>query len=163
MLQKIWQLLQFHDLSKLYLCCRRFDNCYSFMTWVSSIYVLAICLFFLDLKVEKITWQTLFRIFLYIAAKSNVVLKAFAQNKLEREENNASVLNELGVKRELLGKIATLKMGYFGHILRGSGSTLTLQIIEGMMDGKRRRGRQKKQWFDNIREQSRMSIPKPSA
>ena len=34
---------------------------------------------------------------------------------------NASALNELGVKRELLGKIVTLKMGYFGHILRGSG------------------------------------------
>ena len=46
------------------------------------------------------------------------------------------------MKRELLGKIVTLKMGYFGLILKGSGSPLTLQIIEGMMDGNRR-GRQK--------------------
>ena len=61
----------------------------------------------------------------------------------KEKRTNASVLNELGVKRELLGKIVTLKMGYFGHILRGSGSPLTLKIINGMMDGKRRRGRQK--------------------
>ena len=75
----------------------------------------------------------------------------------KEKRTNASVLNELGVKTELLRKIMTLKIGYLDHILRGSGCPLTLQIIEGMIDGKRRRGRQKKQWFDNIREWSGMS------
>ena len=73
----------------------------------------------------------------------------------KEKKTNASVLKELGVKS--LENILTLKMGYFGHILWGRESPLTLQIIEGMMDGKRRRGRQKNQWFDNIREWSRMS------
>ena len=75
----------------------------------------------------------------------------------KEKRTNASVLNELGVKRELLGKTVTLNMGYFGHILRGSGSPLTLQIIEGMMDGKNRRGGKKKQWFYNIRQRSALS------
>lgn len=71
---------------------------------------------------------------------------------LKEKRTNASILIELNTKRELLGKIVTLKMGYFGHILRGSGSQIALQIIEGKVEGKRRRGRQKKNWFDNIRE-----------
>ena len=69
----------------------------------------------------------------------------------------ASILSELDVQKELLGKIMTLKLAYFGHIMRGSGSPLTLQIVEGMVEGKRKRGRQKKQWFDNIREWTGLS------
>ena len=41
--------------------------------------------------------------------------------------------------------------------MRGSGSPLTLQIVEGMVEGKWKRGRQKKQWFDNIREWTGLS------
>ena len=45
------------------------------------------------------------------------------------------------------------------HILRGSGSTLTLQIIEGKVEGKRRsRGRQKKQWYDNTKDWTGLSL-----
>ena len=36
----------------------------------------------------------------------------------------------------------TLKLAYFGHIM--SGSPLALQIVEGMVEGKRKRGRRKK-------------------
>ena len=61
-------------------------------------------------------------------------------------------MSELDTERQLLGKVVILKLGYFGHILRGSGSPLTLGIIEGKVEGKRKRGRQKKNWFDNIRE-----------
>ena len=35
----------------------------------------------------------------------------FWRHLLKYKRTNASVLNELGVKRELLGKIVTLKMG----------------------------------------------------
>ena len=65
---------------------------------------------------------------------------------------NASILCELDTERQLLGKIISLKLGYFGNILRGSGSPLTLGIIEGKAEGKTKRGRQKKNWFDSIRE-----------
>ena len=58
----------------------------------------------------------------------------------KRKEQNASILSELDVQKELLGKIMTLKLAYFGHVMRGSGSPLTLQIVEGMLEGKRKRG-----------------------
>ena len=75
----------------------------------------------------------------------------------KEKRTNASILSELDVRKELLGKIMTLKLAYFCHIMRGSGSPLTLQIVEGMVEGKRKRGRQKKQWFDNIREWTGLS------
>lgn len=78
----------------------------------------------------------------------------------KEKRSNTSILSELDVKRELLRKIMTLKLAYFGHIIRGSGSPLTLQIIEGTIEGKRKRGRQKKQWYDNIREWTGLSYVK---
>ena len=47
----------------------------------------------------------------------------------------------------------SLKLAYFGHIMRGRGSPLTLQIVKGMVKGKRKRGRQK----NNIREWTGLS------
>ena len=72
----------------------------------------------------------------------------------KEKRTNVSILQELKTTRELLGKVISLKMGYCGHIMRGSGSPLTLQILEGKVEGKRKRGRQKKCWFDNIKERS---------
>ena len=39
----------------------------------------------------------------------------------KQKRTNASILCELDTERQLLGKIISLKLGYFGHILRGSG------------------------------------------
>ena len=70
----------------------------------------------------------------------------------KEKRTNISILQELNTNRELLGKVVSLKTGYFGHILRGSGSPLAAQIIEGYVEGKRKRGRPKKKWMDNIKE-----------
>ena len=70
----------------------------------------------------------------------------------KEKRTNVSILQELNTNRELLGKVVSLKTGYFGHILRGSGSPLAAQIIEGYVEGKRKRGRPKKKWMDNIKE-----------
>ena len=70
----------------------------------------------------------------------------------KQKRTNANVLLELGTERQLLGKVISLKMGYFGHTVRGSGSPLALDIIEGKVEGKRKPGRQKKKWSDNIKE-----------
>ena len=81
----------------------------------------------------------------------------------KQKRTNTSVLNELGVKRDLLGKIATLKICYFGHILRGGGSPLTLQIKEGMMDRKRRReGKRNNCSLITSENGQECAIPKPS-
>ena len=63
----------------------------------------------------------------------------------KEKRTNASILSKLDVKQELLGKIMILKLAYFGHIMRGSGSPLTLNIVEDMVEGKRKIGGQKKE------------------
>ena len=75
----------------------------------------------------------------------------------KQKRTNASVLLELGTERQVLGKVISLKMGYYGHTVRGSGSPLALDIIEGKVEGKRKPGRQKKKWFDNIKEWTGLS------
>ncbi|XP_072046467.1 uncharacterized protein [Amphiura filiformis] len=78
----------------------------------------------------------------------------------KEKRTNRSILEELGMKRQLLGELVTVtrKLTYLGDILRGSGSALTLQIIEGKVEGRSWRGRQKKQWFDNIKEWTGMNL-----
>ena len=38
----------------------------------------------------------------------------------KEKRTDESIPSELDLKRELLGKIMTLKLGYFGHIMRDS-------------------------------------------
>ncbi len=60
------------------------------------------------------------------------------------KRTNRSILEELAVQRQLLEELVKRKLTYFGHIIRGSGSILALQIIEGKVEGRSRRGRQNK-------------------
>ena len=60
---------------------------------------------------------------------------------------NDSVLTELGVERELMGRVANLKLQYFGHITRGSAGHLALTVLEGIMEGLRHQGRPRRQWI----------------
>jgi hypothetical protein len=43
-------------------------------------------------------------------------------------------------------------MSYFGHTIKENGNPLVCHILEGKLEGKRSRGRQRKQWLDNIKE-----------
>ena len=48
--------------------------------------------------------------------------------------------------------LKTVKLRWFGHVIRSSG--LCKKIVQGTVAGKRKRGRQKKRWDDNIREKT---------
>ena len=65
---------------------------------------------------------------------------------------NDSVLQEIGVERELLGRVVRLKLAYFGHVARGSAGELALTVMDGDIEGRRHRGAPRKQWRDNITE-----------
>ena len=62
---------------------------------------------------------------------------------------NDSILQQLGVKRELYATVVKRKMGFFGHTAR-SGCPLTRDIIQGKMEYKRKCGRPKTRYMDNI-------------
>ena len=56
-------------------------------------------------------------------------------------------LTELGLERELMGRVAKLKLQYFGHITRESAGQLALTVLEGIMEGLQHQGRQRRQWI----------------
>ena len=52
-----------------------------------------------------------------------------------------------------------LKPQYFGHLMRGAGS-LEKTLMLGKIEGRRRRGRQKMRWLDDIINSVDMSLSK---
>ena len=51
---------------------------------------------------------------------------------------------------DLLSTVNKRKLQWYGHVTRSDG--LSKIILQGTVEGKRRRGRQKKKWADNIEE-----------
>ena len=68
---------------------------------------------------------------------------------IERRTNQ-SILRELDTNMSLLNEIKKRKLRYFGHITRKHN--LSTEILQGKMEGKRSKGRQRMRWTDNIQE-----------
>ena len=64
--------------------------------------------------------------------------------------NNKEVLNRAKKERELITTIQRRKLEYVGHMMREGG--LQKNLLEGMVEGKRERGRQRSTWFDDIKK-----------
>ena len=64
---------------------------------------------------------------------------------------NASILEEIGVSKRLLHTINIQMLSYFRHIARRKGNNLEKVIMQGMIEGKRRKGRPRSRWIDLIR------------
>ena len=69
---------------------------------------------------------------------------------------NVSVLEQLDTNRQLYGIVVKRKLNYFGHMSR-SKSTITKDIIQGKIEGRRNRGRPRSAYMDNIRQWTKMS------
>ena len=69
----------------------------------------------------------------------------------QEHRTNDSILTELGLERELLGRVAKLKLQYFGNITRGSARQLALTVLEGIMEGLRHQGRPRRQWIHDMK------------
>jgi len=72
----------------------------------------------------------------------------------KEHRTNISILEEIGLERELMGKVARMKLQYFGHVTGGSAGNLALTVLEGSVDGLRHQGGPKRQWMDDIEEWS---------
>ena len=58
---------------------------------------------------------------------------------MEKRTDN-SIIQELEIKPELLGHIRKRKLLYFGHLCRDHGCQITKTVVEGYVEGRRRRG-----------------------
>ena len=72
-------------------------------------------------------------------------------------KSNAEVLKMIGLKNtELVLSIKKKKLAYHGHVIRHH--SLQKLVLEGMVDGKRGRGRRRKSWTSNVSEMTKVSM-----
>ena len=71
--------------------------------------------------------------------------------------SNQSILKEINPEYSLEGLMLKLKLQYFGHSVRRTGS-LEKTLMLGKIEGRRRRGRQRMRWLDGITDSMDMSL-----
>ena len=71
--------------------------------------------------------------------------------------SNQSILKELSPEHSLEGLMLKLKLQYFGHLMRRADSFEKILML-GKIEGKRRRGRQRRRWLDGITDSMDMSL-----
>ena len=67
-----------------------------------------------------------------------------------KHKANEEVLDLLSTEKQLLSNIIKRKCQYFGHLIRQN--ELRCQLLEGKINGKLSRGRQRLTWMDNIKK-----------
>ena len=78
------------------------------------------------------------------------------KDHVTNEEVRRKIQAAIGEYDELLTLVKKRKLRWFGHVSRSSGLAKT--ILKGIVKGKRKRGRQKKRWEDNIKEWTGMDF-----
>ena len=71
--------------------------------------------------------------------------------------SNQSILKEISPGISLEGMMQELKLQYFGHLMRRTDS-LEKTLMLGGIRGRRRRGRQRMRWLDDITDWMDMSL-----
>jgi len=69
------------------------------------------------------------------------------------------IIKEISPEYSLEGLMLKLKLQYFGHLMQRANS-LEKTLMLGRIKGKRRRGRQRMRWFDDITDSMDMSFSK---
>ena len=75
------------------------------------------------------------------------------------ERSNQSILKEISPGCSLEGLMLKLKLQYFGHLIRRAES-FEKTLMLGKIEGRRRRGRKRMIWLDDITNSMDMSLGK---
>ena len=71
--------------------------------------------------------------------------------------SNQLILKEISPEYSLEGLMLKLKLQYFGHMMQRTDS-LEKTLMLGRIEGRRRRGRQRRRWLDGITNSMNMSL-----
>ena len=83
-------------------------------------------------------------------------LRRMGRISWKAKKSNDFVLKKLKTKRQLLATVKQRQLQYFGHIKRHQ--SIKKDILEGKVEGKRARGRQRTMWTDNIKTSSKLTL-----
>ena len=78
------------------------------------------------------------------------ILHISYKDHVSNEEVRAKIQQAIGPHKDLLAIVMRRKLEWYGHVSRSSGLAKT--IVHGTVKGRRRQGRQKKRWEENIRK-----------
>ena len=73
--------------------------------------------------------------------------------------SNQSVVKEISPGYSLEGLMLKLKLQYFGHLMRRADS-FEKTLMLGKIEGRKKRGRQRMRWLDDITDWMNMSLSK---
>ena len=73
--------------------------------------------------------------------------------------SNQSIPKEISPEYSLEGLMLKLKLQYFGHLMRRADS-LDKTLMLGKIEGRKRRGRQRMRWLDDITDSMDMNLSK---
>ena len=86
-----------------------------------------------------------------------MVLEKTLESPLDCKRFNQSILREISPGISLEGMMLTLKLQYFGHLMRRVDS-LEKTLMLGGIGGRRERGRQRMRWLDGITDSMDVSL-----
>lgn len=72
--------------------------------------------------------------------------------KWTEKRTNESVIKELGIQMDLVKEINRRKLKYVGHVTRHSKTNLMSAVLQGKMEGKRKRGRPSISYLSNLKD-----------
>ena len=75
------------------------------------------------------------------------------------KRSNQSILKKISPEYSSEGPMLKLKLQYFGHLMRRTGS-LEKTLMLGRIEGRRRSGQQRMRWLDGITNLMNMSLNK---
>ena len=75
------------------------------------------------------------------------------------KRSNQSILKEISPDYSLEGLMLKLRLQYFGHLMRRTGS-VEKSLMLGKTDNRRKKGQQRMRWLDGITDSTGMSLSK---
>ena len=88
-----------------------------------------------------------------------MVLEKTLESTWTARRSNQSTLKEISPGCSLEGLMLKLQLQYFGHLMQRT-DTLEKTLMLGKVEGRRRRGRQRMRWLDDITDSMEMGLGK---